>query len=52
MLEVAQAGATIVPASPGFYHRPKSMEELVDFVVGKVLDSLRVEHSLYRRWKG
>ena len=51
MLEVAQAGAIVIPASPGFYHRPKTMQDLVDFVVGKVLDSLRLEHSLYRRWK-
>jgi len=51
MLEVAQAGAIVIPASPGFYHRPKTIQDLVDFVVGKVLDSLRLEHSLYRRWK-
>lgn len=51
MLEAAQAGAIVIQASPGFYHRPKTMQDLVDFVVGKVLDSLRLEHSLYRRWK-
>ncbi|RMH80948.1 MAG: UbiX family flavin prenyltransferase [Acidobacteria bacterium] len=51
MLRAVKAGATVMPASPGFYHRPKSMEELVDFMVGKVLDSLRIEHSLYRRWR-
>ncbi|MCS7262736.1 MAG: UbiX family flavin prenyltransferase [Aquificaceae bacterium] len=51
MLKVARAGALVLPASPGFYHKPQSLQELVDFVVGKVLDSLRVEHQLYRRWK-
>ena len=51
MLKVARAGAIVLPASPGFYHRPKSLAEVIDFVVGKVLDSLRIEHNLYRRWK-
>ena len=51
MLRVAKAGAVILPASPAFYHRPKNLEELVDFVVGKALDSLRIEHNLYKRWK-
>lgn len=51
MLEVSRAGAIVMPASPGFYHRPKSLQELVDFVVGKMLDSLRIEHNLYRRWR-
>lgn len=51
MLEVAQAGAIVMPASPGFYHRPQSVQQLVDFVVGKVLDSLRIEHKLYVRWR-
>lgn len=51
MLKVSRAGAIVLPASPGFYHRPHTLQELVDFVVGKVLDSLRIEHSLYKRWK-
>ncbi|MCS7170840.1 MAG: UbiX family flavin prenyltransferase [Aquificaceae bacterium] len=51
MLKVARAGAIVMPASPGFYHRPKEMQELVDFVVGKALDCLRIEHGLYKRWK-
>jgi 4-hydroxy-3-polyprenylbenzoate decarboxylase len=45
------AGATILPAMPGFYHKPKKIEDLVDFVVGKVLDQLEINHSLFKRWK-
>ncbi len=52
MLKVTEAGAIVVPASPGFYHRPRTLEDLVNFVVGKVLDLLGLEHELYNRWKG
>jgi len=45
MLRVARAGGIIIPASPAFYHKPKSVQEMVDFVVGKVLDALRIEQS-------
>jgi 4-hydroxy-3-polyprenylbenzoate decarboxylase len=47
---LAEAGAVIVPASPAFYHKPQSIDDLVDFVVGKVLDQIGVEHHLFRRW--
>jgi len=50
MLTLAQAGATIMPANPGFYFRPESVEEIVDFVVARVLDHLQVPHELGRRW--
>jgi flavin prenyltransferase len=50
MLACADSGARIVPAMPGFYHRPETMDDLIDFVVGKALDALRVEHALFRRW--
>jgi 4-hydroxy-3-polyprenylbenzoate decarboxylase len=50
MLRLSRAGAQIVPAMPAFYHQPDSVIDLVDFVVGKVLDQLGVEHELYRRW--
>ena len=52
MLKLTEAGAIVVPASPGFYHRPRTLEDLVNFVVGKVLDLLGLEHELYNRWKG
>lgn len=52
MLRLAHAGAVVLPASPGFYHRPRTIEDLVDHVVGKILDRLRIEHSLFRRWGG
>ena len=50
MLRLTRAGAVIMPASPGFYHRPTSVEELVDFVVARVLDHLDVPHTLAKRW--
>lgn len=50
MLRLARAGAQIIPAMPAFYHGPDSVIDMVDFVVGKVLDQLGVEHELYRRW--
>lgn len=50
MLKLARAGAAIVPPSPGFYDRPESVAELVDFVVARVLDQLGVRHRLGPRW--
>ena len=50
MLRLSRAGARIVPAMPAFYHKPETVLEMVDFVVGKVLDQLGIEHELYRRW--
>jgi len=52
MLRLSRMGAVILPASPGFYHRPRSMDDLVEHVVGKVLDALGVEHAVGARWKG
>ena len=51
MLELARLGAIVLPAMPGFYHRPASVQDLVDFVVSKILDRLRVDHDLVRRWR-
>ncbi len=50
MLKLTRMGAIILPAMPGFYHRPRSVDELVDFVVARILDHLDVEHHLTRRW--
>jgi flavin prenyltransferase len=49
-LQLAQDGAVIMPASPGFYPRPQSIEDIVDFMVGKILDQLGQPHELFRRW--
>jgi flavin prenyltransferase len=51
-LKLARAGAIILPASPGFYSRPTTIDEMVDFVVGKILDRLGQDNKLYRRWEG
>ncbi len=50
MLQLAQAGAVILPPAPGFYDRPQTVAELVDFVVARVLDQLRIPHRLGPRW--
>jgi 4-hydroxy-3-polyprenylbenzoate decarboxylase len=50
LLRLARAGAQILPAMPAFYHKPKTLEEAVDFVVGKILDSLGIRHKLFQRW--
>lgn len=52
MLRLTQAGAVVMPASPGFYHQPQGIDDLVNFVVARILDHLDVEHSLVRRWGG
>ena len=50
MLRVTRAGAIVMPASPGFYHRPSSVDDLVNFIVARVLDHLGVPHRLVSRW--
>ena len=52
MLKLSHAGARIVPACPGFYHRPQTIEELVDMLVGKICDTLNVDNDLFERWTG
>jgi 4-hydroxy-3-polyprenylbenzoate decarboxylase len=52
MLRVTRAGAVVMPAAPGFYHRPTSIDDLVNFVVARVLDHLGVSHSIGSRWTG
>ncbi|MBU0497544.1 MAG: UbiX family flavin prenyltransferase [Candidatus Thermoplasmatota archaeon] len=50
MVAAREAGAIILPACPGFYHRPQSLSDLVDFIVGKVLDQLKIDNTLFKRW--
>ena len=50
MLRLSHAGAVILPANPGFYHGPKRVEDLVDFIVARILDQLGIKHDLMRRW--
>ncbi len=52
MLEVTRAGAVVMPAAPGFYGRPDSIDELVDFIVARVLDHMHIEHQVGKRWSG
>ncbi|MCJ8011087.1 UbiX family flavin prenyltransferase [Paenibacillus sp. KQZ6P-2] len=52
MLKLARLGVRLIPAMPAFYFHPKTIEDLIDFQVGKILDSLRIEHSLFTRWSG
>lgn len=52
LLQLHDAGAVVLPASPGFYGAPKTIEQLVDFVAAKVLDLLDVQHELLTRWTG
>lgn len=50
MLKLTQMGAVIMPASPGYYHHPQSIQDLVDFVVARILDHLGINHALTHRW--
>lgn len=50
MVRAARAGAQILPAMPAFYHHPKTIDDMVNFVVGKVLNLLRIEHDLFKGW--
>lgn len=52
MLKLARLGVRIVPPVMGFYHKPKDISEMVDFIVGKILDSAGLRHNLYKRWEG
>ncbi|RLI35139.1 aromatic acid decarboxylase [Candidatus Bathyarchaeota archaeon] len=51
MLKLARLGVVILPAMPAFYHKPENLSQLADFIVGKILDQLGVEHRLYRKWR-
>jgi len=50
MLKISKCGGTIMPAMPGFYHKPQTKEEIVDFVVGKILDYMKIGNNLFDKW--
>lgn len=50
-LKLARCGVTILDANPGFYSRPKTVDDIISFIAGRCLDQLRIEHSLYRKWE-
>ena len=50
MLKLARSGVCILPANPGFYHRPRTVQDLIDFIVARVLDQLGIKHELMSRW--
>jgi len=52
MLQVSQAGAVVMPAAPGFYSQPQSIDDLIDFIVARVLDHVGIPHDVGKRWSG
>jgi 4-hydroxy-3-polyprenylbenzoate decarboxylase len=52
MIKLAAIGVIVLPAMPGFYHKPKSIDDLIIHIVGKILDQFGIEHNIFRRWGG
>jgi len=50
MLKLSRMGVSILPASPGFYHQPKTLDDMVNFVVARILDQLQLKHDLLKPW--
>lgn len=51
LLKLTKLGARILPACPGFYHKPETIDDIVNIMVGKICDALRIENNLFRRWE-
>ena len=51
MLYAKESGAIILPAMPGFYHKPRNIDDIVMFIVGKILDQINIKHDLFKRWE-
>jgi 4-hydroxy-3-polyprenylbenzoate decarboxylase len=52
LLGLSEMGVVVLPAMPGFYHKPKNLQDLINFIVGKILDQLELHHDLFTRWPG
>ena len=52
LLELSKKGVVVLPGMPAFYHKPKNLNDQVEFITGKILDILGIEHNLYKRWSG
>jgi len=52
LLKLSQSGAVIFPAAPAFYHQPENIDELINFVIGKIFDIIGINHELFNRWNG
>ena len=50
MLRLSRTGVIVMPACPAWYHKPRELDDIVNFVVGKVMDQLKIENNLYKRW--
>ena len=52
MLKISREGGVILPAMPGFYRKPQNLDDITNFIAGKILDVLKIDHDLFNRWSG